>query len=181
MPQAENQSFASSYINTGIGGGTATRAAESLSTSISEIGYSGNTGTLLIDVEGGYGAYPCAVALHDGAGYERAMIARDSSTADDSTDFYAFVGDKSGTSSTLTLSGSGSASKVALSFATDDFAATAGGGTVVTSTSGVSPAAHLTTLQIGAQIASNQWNGHVKRVALYGEALSDTNLQALTS
>jgi hypothetical protein len=109
------------------------------------------------------------------------MIARDSSTADDSTDFYAFVGDKSGTSSTLTLSGSGSASKVALSFATDDFAATAGGGTVVTSTSGVSPAAHLTTLQIGAQIASNQWNGHVKRVALYGEALSDTNLQALTS
>jgi len=109
------------------------------------------------------------------------LVSRDSLTADDSTDFYAFVGDKSGTSSTLNLSGSGSASKVAVSFATNDFAATAGGGTVVTSTSGVSPAAYLTTLQIGNQIASNPWNGHIKRIAIYSEALSDTNLQALTS
>jgi hypothetical protein len=179
-PQAENQSWASSYIDSGTSGSTATRAADSASTPIASTGYSGNNGTMLVEVDGGYGANPCAVALHDGAGYERAMIMRDSSTANDSTDFLAFVGDKSGTSSTLNLSGSGSASKVAVSFATNDFAATAGGGTVVTSTSGVSPAAHLTTLQIGAQIANNPWNGHIKRVALYSEALSDSNLISLT-
>ena len=179
MPQAEQQSFSSSWISSTSS--TVTRAADSASTPIASTGYSGNNGTMLVEVDGGYGSYPSAVSLHDGAGYERVLVSRDSLTADDSTDFYAFVGDKSGTSSTLNLSGSGSASKVAVSFATNDFAATAGGGTVVTSTSGVSPAAYLTTLQIGNQIASNPWNGHIKRIAIYSEALSDTNLQALTS
>jgi len=182
MAQCELGSFASSYIKSDSGSvsGT-TRAADSASMPIASTGYSGNNGTMLVEVDGGYGSYPSAVSLHDGAGYERVLVSRDSLTADDSTDFYAFVGDKSGTSSTLNLSGSGSASKVAVSFATNDFAATAGGGTVVTSTSGVSPAAYLTTLQIGNQIASNPWNGHIKRIAIYSEALSDTNLQALTS
>ncbi|NCW68755.1 MAG: hypothetical protein EBV86_09310 [Marivivens sp.] len=36
-------------------------------------------------------------------------------------------------------------------------------------------------LHIGGYLTNYELNGHVKRVALYNEALSDTNLQALTS
>ncbi len=40
----------------------------------------------------------------------------------------------------------------------------------------------ITDLHIGSnQAGAAVLNGHVKRVALYSEALSDTNLQALTS
>jgi hypothetical protein len=63
---------------------------------------------------------------------------------------------------------------------TDNFAVCAGGGTVETDTAGVAPV--TTTIHIADDYnGGNQANGHIKRVALYGEALSDTNLQALTS
>jgi len=41
----------------------------------------------------------------------------------------------------------------------------------------------INALHIGSTWSTsyNQLNGHIKRIALYGEALSDTNLQALTS
>jgi len=63
---------------------------------------------------------------------------------------------------------------------TDDFAVVGDGGTVLTDTAGVAPV--TTTIGIGVGFnGSYQANGHIKRVALYNEALSDTNLQALTS
>jgi hypothetical protein len=55
------------------------------------------------------------------------------------------------------------------------------GGTVAANTSAVD-STNIGTLHIGSRSdGSNNINGHVKRVALYNEALSDTNLQALTS
>ena len=74
----------------------------------------------------------------------------------------------------------GAAHKVAASWATNDFAGCVDGGTVVTDTSGTLPA--VNKLTVGNYNAAAAWlDGHVKRVAVYSEALSDTNLQALTS
>ena len=74
----------------------------------------------------------------------------------------------------------GATHKVGASWDTNDFAGCVDGGTVVTDTSGTLPA--VNKLTVGNYNAAAAWlDGHVKRVAVYSEALSDTNLQAITS
>ena len=69
-----------------------------------------------------------------------------------------------------------------MSYDTNNVSVCASGGAVTTDTTAVIPGG-LNTLKIGVQVngANNQLNGHVKRVALYSEALSDQNLQSLTA
>ena len=53
------------------------------------------------------------------------------------------------------------------------------GGTVISDVAGVVPVTD--TLELGRAYNGNELNGYLKRVSLYSVALSDTELQALTS
>jgi hypothetical protein len=89
-----------------------------------------------------------------------------------------------GGSTGVYLSGStvtaGSAYKFALRTAPANHGMSYNGGTVATETTTVG-ANDFDTLHIGSRAdGSNKLNGHIKRLAVFGEALSDSNLQSLT-
>ena len=78
----------------------------------------------------------------------------------------------------------GAGTKAALSFDTNDVSLCVDGGAVTTDTSQTLPDLTGATAYIGSwagSATSNQINGHIKRVSLYSAALSDVELQSLTS
>ena len=168
--QYELGSFASSPISTS--GSAATRAAESLSVAMADVGVS--QGPVSAMVEGSTGsASGHLIGLSDTTSSNRWALWRPYSTED-----YRLLAVTD--NSTVVSANLASATKFAMRIDTDDFGVCGDGGTVVTDTAGVAPV--TTTIGIGVGFnGSYQANGHVKRVALYNEALSDTNLQALTS
>jgi hypothetical protein len=95
-----------------------------------------------------------------------------------SSEFYAGGGDVYLSGGSVTA---GSAYKFAAREAPANHGLCLNGGTVATNTSAVD-STNIGTLHIGSRSDGNSnINGHIKRIALYNEALSDTNLQALTS
>ena len=179
LAQLENQSFSSSFI--GTTSSTATRAADSLSVATADIGYTGGPVTIVSETEGGKGNYPRAFAISDGTANNRLVVYRNSAAASDSTDWYSYAVSDGSAQVSSTITSSAAAGKLAVSFDTNDVSTCAVGGTVTTDTSAVIPSG-ITTLYIGDDsFVGLQLNGHYKRIALYNEALSDTNLQALTS
>jgi hypothetical protein len=175
----EQASFASSYIATTT---PATRASESLSVATADIGYTGGPFTIVSETEGGKGSYPRAWTISDSSLNNRLVVYRNSDTSTDNTDWYCYAVSDGSAQVSSTITSSASAGKLAVSYDTNDVSTCASGGTVTTDNAAVI-SGKLTTLHIGAQTngVSNKLNGHVKRLSLYNEALSDTNLQALTS
>jgi hypothetical protein len=172
--QFELGSFASSAISTS--GSAATRAAESLSVATADIGYTGGPVSIVAESEGGRGDYPRLFSMGDSSSF--LSFFRYSSAASASTAYKFWVYD-SGTKQ-ADLNEEASVTRVAVSVDTNSVKSCGNGGTVQSDTAAVMPV--LSGLQIGDQpTGGKQWNGHIKRVALYNEALSDTNLQALTS
>ncbi len=174
--QAEiGKSFASSLITSNSGSET-TRAAESLSVATADIGYTGGPVTGIVDaVNIGTANYPTFATITDSTGNQRVMVQGNASNVDTYvlTDGTQVANPSSALNTT--------ASKVGFRSDTNNFATVVNGGTVATDTSGPIPAS-ASTLHIGQNHNSQyQVNGNIKRIALYNEALSDTNLQALTS
>jgi hypothetical protein len=179
--QYEQNSFRSSYIATS--GSASTRTGDSLSVATADIGYTGGPFSIVSETEGGKGSYPRAWTITDGIGNDnRLVVYRNSGSASDSTDWYCYAVSGGSAQVSSTITSSASAGKLAVSYDTNDVSFCASGGTVGTDGSAVIIDG-LTTLRIGAQTngVNNQLNGHIKRVALYSEALTDTELQALTS
>ena len=160
----------------------ATRAADSASMDLNQAGFSGGPFTVVSETEGGQGPYPRAWALTDTTASERVTVYRNAQTSGSSTDWYVYSGTGGSGYVTSTIPSSASAGKLAVSFNTNDVSFTASGNSASTDPSAPIPSG-LNTLKIGTSWSggSNHLNGHIKRLALYGEALSDTNLQALTS
>lgn len=179
--QTEAQSAPSSWVDTGNIGYTATRAADSLSVATADIGYTGGPFTVVSETSDGLGSYPKAFALTDGTLSNRVTVHRESASATTSVDWtVASVRDGS-LDVFQAIPSSASAGKVALSYSTNDVSFCASGGTVTTDSSAAIPSG-LTTIYVGANYAGGQQlNGHVKRIAIFGEALSDQNLISLTS
>jgi hypothetical protein len=170
---------ASSYLK--ADGSTVTRAAESLSMDLTQAGFNGGPVTIVSETEGGVGYYPKAWTLSDGTSANRVQVRRTSSAATTSDNWTVYATSSGVDNVAATFNGSASAGKLAVSWDTDDFSFTSLGNTVQQDTAAALPA-NATTLNIGAlNGGSDQLNGTVKRIAVYGEALSDTNLQALTS
>jgi len=183
LPQAEDQSHASTYIDTGTSGSTATRASESLSVATADIGYTGGPFTIVSETEGGYGAFPRAFTLTDGTPDNRIEVHKSLDPSTSSTGWYAYASVGGATYVIAAdIPSSAGASKVAISYDTNDVGYCAGGNTVGTDTSAYLPSS-INALHIGSTWSTsyNQLNGHIKRIALYGEALSDQNLQSLTA
>jgi hypothetical protein len=178
--QIETGSHPSSFIETS-GGTSATRASESLSVATADIGYTGGPFTIVSETAGGQGYYPRAFTLTNGNLSNRVVVYRDSSSASGSTNWLAYCESDGSFQGALTIPSSASAGKLAVSYNTNDVSVCASGGTVATDSSAVISDA-LTTLRIGTNyIGAEQLNGHCKRIAIYNEALSDSNLQAVTS
>jgi len=113
MPQAEDQSFASSYIDTGTSGSTATRAAESLSVATADIGYTGGPFTIVSETEGGKGSYPRAWTISDSSLNNRLVVYRNSDTSTDNTDWYCYAVSDGSAQVSSTITSSASAGKLA--------------------------------------------------------------------
>jgi len=175
--QAEiGKSFASSLITSNSGAET-TRAAESLSVATADIGYTGGPVSIVAEGEGGRGDYPRLFSMGGLSSY--LTFFRYSSAASASTAYKFWVYD-SGTQQ-ADLNEEASVTRVAVSIDTNSVKSCGNGGTVQSDTAAVMPVLS-TTLQIGDQpTGGKQWNGHCKRIAIYNEALSDSNLQAVTS
>lgn len=177
MPQAEDQSFASSYIATTSS--TATRAADSLSAATADIGYTGGDVSIYAEITDAKGDYPTVVRLRNTTTGDGLFLykANAGSSSSANLDYRSY---DSGLKTNFAITGSGGATKVAIVAETNRFAGVADGGTVAEDLSSSVPAS-LDTLSIGGKGTEYVLNGTIKRVALYNEALSDTNLQALTS
>jgi len=165
---------ASSYLK--AEGSTVTRAADSLSVATADIGYTGGDGSLFIDLSlnartSGMGAFLSS----DADNYY--MLGQFSATLD-----YMLYSELNNAVQIAQFESSTAigAKKLAASWSTNNASSCINGGSVATDTSNALPL--ITDLHIGSnQAGAAVLNGHVKRVALYNEALSDTNLQALTS
>ena len=179
--QIEAGSHPSSFIETS-GGSTATRAAESLSVGLSDIN------------QNPIGNAVSAVAEFDtnanDAQFRRVMVLKSGTTGlriDPqvySGTGYVYVANTGGGTTELTnKSGAGTGfHKVAIGLDGTTANASFDGATASTMSNADTASVQFDTLQIGSYSATQlHLDGHVKRVALYNEALSDTNLQALTS
>jgi hypothetical protein len=176
--QWEASSFASSLVDTGTSSSPATRAAESLSVATADIGYTG--GPVSLFCEG------TAQGENTGGGQVLLGVHKD----DDNrigvwtrrTNKRIALVSGGGVSSSLEES-SWYDGKTALSLTTDSLSGSINGRTVLTDTSQPLPDLNGATVYVGNLDSGTayQMNGHVKRVALYGEALSDENLVSLTS
>jgi hypothetical protein len=175
--QIETGSHPSSFIETS-GGTTATRAAESLSVPTADIGYTGGPVSGIVDaVNIGTANYPTFATITDSTGNQRVMVQGSATSSIVETYVKSDGTQVANPQSTLNTT----ASKVGFRSDTNNFATVVNGGTVATDTSGPIPAS-ASTLHIGQnQNSQYQVNGNIKRIAIYNEALSDTNLQALTS
>jgi len=179
--QTESGSFASSLVNTGTGSSALTRAAESLSVATADIGYTGGPVTIVSETEGGRGVYPQSFVLTDGTSSNQISVYRNSTAATTTTNWYLSVASDGSNQVLANIPASNTAGKLAVSLNTDDAAFTTVGNSVTTDTSVTIPSG-LSQLKIGASWTggTNHLNGHVKRLAVFGEALSDTNLISLT-
>jgi hypothetical protein len=167
----ENASAPSSYVESLAS--TTTRAADSCSVALSDINFTGGEVTLVADTN--------TSAIDD---YRQAA-----SIIDDSQNQVTLYGNSynnrlaailgGGENSTLSQTSANGIS--ALSFGVNDIAATRNGASPVTDTSQAFPDVSAGNLKIGGSGSSQILNGTIKRVALYNVALSDTELQAITS
>tara|TARA_Y100001938_G_scaffold150271_1_gene240421 strand:+ start:3367 stop:5220 length:1854 start_codon:yes stop_codon:yes gene_type:complete len=155
-----------------------TKAADSMSADLSDIGYTGGPVTGIVDaVNIGTANYPTFVTVVDATGNQRVMVQGNSTSSNVDTYVLTDGTQVANPSSTLNTT----ASKVGFRSDTNNFATVVNGGTVSTDTSGSIPAS-ASTLHIGQNHNSQyQVNGNIKRVAIYSEALSDQNLISLTS
>lgn len=177
--QMEQASFASSYIK--VEGSTATRAADQLSVATADIGYTGGPVALFAESST---QTPSANSNNRGvvdlsesaSSNNRVMIYNRSGQAG------GFFVNADNVGQALGVGGitDDSYSKVGVSVDTNSVKHCVNGGTVSTDNAAVIPDG-MTTLYIGRTRSGEGFGGHIKRVALYNEALSDTNLQALTS
>ena len=135
--------------------------------------------SIFAETEAGAGAgnNPRLFNLNDPSPLTRLMLYKNSTSADNTVAWYAYYG----AAGMGTLAGSNNSSKVAVSVDTNDFAATSDTGTLLTNASGTEHT--FSQLYIGSNYngTAHQLNGHIKRLALYNVALSDTELAALTS
>ena len=181
--QIEIGSAPSSLISTS--GATATRAADSCSVATADFGYTGGPVSVISEFAGGSGYYPEVWELRDtvskAAGVNDYILPiKYSAAASSSTNWQTWIND-SGNLTQTTISASSTATKLGVSVDSNSVASCANGGTIYDTTSTVIPDS-LDTLYIGRAYASSiTLNGHIKRLSLYSVALSDVELQSLTS
>ena len=178
--QTEASNFASSLVDTGTSSSTATRAAESLSVTDSSL-FDNGGGSLVVEAENVGRAYYAAVLENDSTSVYQdyvALTVRADNKARQTVNAPGSTGASDEFSAASTVGGG--YFKIGSRFAPNDFGVCIDGGAVSTDTSGAVPS-NVDKLFIGWYDDGGRANAHIKRVAIYSEALSDTNLISLTS
>lgn len=170
----ENASAPSSYIES-LGTASVTRAADSCSVALSNIGLaSGQDLTAVVEGETAEIAGAALIGFDDGSSSNYARILRHSNLN------YTFdVRTNAVSQAVITLGSSSSDTKFAFRVENNNIGAAADGSSVTTDTSAT--IGLMTTMQIGNAYWGVQTNGTISRVSIYSEPLSDTNLTALSS
>ena len=183
--QWEASSFASSLVDTATGSSTVTRAADSLSVATADIsGFSEGVGTIVCETGGvasSTAVNQLAFGLNGPASSNLFSAGVNNGGVTDSTvRVYSQIpsGDQAFLNPGTATVGTGY--KLAVRYELDNIAASMNGGTVVSDTSGQVPVG-IDTLWIGELEGNYHINSNIKRIAVYNEALSDQNLQSLTS
>lgn len=174
---AEQSSNMSSYTKTTSS--SVTRAADSCSVDLSDINFIGGDFSLIFDTPAGTGRgnYPFLFEIGlSGSTSERLQLFKNSSSASATDSWYA-----QSSSGIGYVTGSEGSSAVAISYANNDLAIDTDTGTLFTDTTQLVPLVNQLAMGSNDTFSGNQLNGHIKRVALYNVALSDTELAALTS
>ena len=177
--QIEANSFASSFVDTGTSGSTATRAADSASAPTADIGLTAGQDVTLY-VEGDFGDPAnkpnnrLAAALQENSN-SYLLIYNGSANSGS-----GYVRD-GGTDQAYFASGiTAGAFKSAIAATNNSFKYAANGTSSTEDTAGTLP--KYNTLRIGGQSVSGvELDGHIKRVAVYSQSLSSTELAAITS
>ena len=185
MPQIEDQSFASSWISTTSS--TATRASDSLSVVSSSLFDNGDT-TVMCDVTVPTDSGPAS------GGVSSRFFRLENSSAPATGENYEVYRNASGqivaeadagganvASYYVATSSPAGNYKLAVRYGSDS-KAYLNGAAGTSSDSAMPNPSGLNTLRVGNYSNTAGFlNGHCKRIAVYGEALSDSNLQAITS
>jgi len=173
--QFEESSHSSSYLK--VEGSTATRAAESLSMTDSSL-FDNGQGAVVVDASASGYNFGRFFALSDGGSNDNSIQMFAQSTTQVASDWR--VGGTTvrqmSKSGLPTLSGG---NKAAVSWETNQLRQAFNG--VETNTYTTYPVAPITKLDIGCWGSGNQADGHIKRIAVYGEPMSQTEIQSVTS
>ena len=183
--QWEASSFASSLVDTATGSSTVTRAADSLSVATADIpGYSEGVGTIVCETGGvasSTAVNQLAFGLNGPASSNLFSAGVNNGGVTDSTvRVYSQTPDGDQAFLNPGTATVGTGYKLACRYELDNIAASMNGGAVVSDTSGKVPVG-IDTLWIGELEGNYHLNSNLKRIAVYNEALSDTNLISLTS
>jgi len=173
--QLETGSSASSLANSGTSSSGVTRAADSCSVALSDVGItSGQDLTAIVEGEAAEQAGRALIGFDDGSSSNYARILRHSNNN------YTFdVRTNAVSQALITLGSSSSDTNFAFRVENNNIGASAGGSSVTTDTSAT--IGLMTTMQIGNAYWGGEANGTISRVAIYSEPLADANLTALSS
>jgi len=172
-----NTSAPSSYIKSNSGSST-TKSADSCS--VADFGYTGGPVSITTEVTAAASADGTqrVFTLFEGSD----LVSTYFSGGGDIKTFVDVGGSTQVDASILANAVSGTDYNVGISFNTNDYRGAYNGTLGAADTSCTLPTFSSPTLQIGAQSGgSNPLSGHIKRLALYNVALSDVELQSLTS
>ena len=136
--------------------------------------------SVVSETSGGSGSFPGCWVIKNSTGSEALQLYKQSAAATGATDFRVYANSGGANTVDTLINSSASAGKIAVSYGVNDVAFTSSGNAVQTDTS-ASSIGSVDSLIIGGITTTNQLNGHIKRLALYNVALSDTELQAITS
>jgi len=177
--QLEAGAFLTSYIPTTSA--AVTRQADVWTVPTSAIaGFNAAEGTIAIEASRPvFGStYPWPVALDDGTAANRIGFFQNDNGTSGTEEIFALVRAAGVTAAQLAgpVMTAGTLVRAAMVYKANDFASSFNGGSVATDTSGA--VGSITRICIGG--GDVVWNGHIKRLRLYGSRLSNAQLQALS-
>jgi len=175
--QLEQGSYATSYIPTS--GGTVTRAADNCTNAGNEQVINSTEGVLYYEASYIDGSDYNSISLSNNSGFEKLRTWYDNTNLV----FASFVNDVNQTFISYPISKNISY-KIAVRYKLNDFALYVNGNkatNIVVDLGGVSPQNSYNKLNLNSGDIYNKLYGNVKEIKLYNTALTDAELQALTS
>ena len=179
--QAEVGSFSTSYV-AAVLDAAVTRSADVATIALSVVpGFNQSAGTLYVG-----GSFPhangasMAVVIDDGGTSDRVYFERD---ADENINFVTtHSADTDGASNGAAVIAENTTFKAAGAYADDDVIAAVDGTLSAADTAAAFPLGDdMTTIRIGNDSGTVEWNGHIARLVYWNSRLPDSQLQALTA
>ena len=176
MPQVEIGSYATSYIPTS--GSAATRSADVCNSAGTSAEFNDSEGVLYAEITAlANDSTNRIISVSDGSGNNRGLIKYDNSSNTIEASLTDGGVDQASLSHSYTITNT---AKIAFKYKANDFALWVNGSEVDTDSSGTTPSG-LDTLNFDNGSGGSDFYGKCKQLIYFNEALSDSELQTLTS